>query len=121
MKIQSIDYEKLKELEESLWRSETRFDNEYMNRTLAPDFFEFGRSGRVYKREETLNGARPQTINAKFPLKNFSITLIDTNVALVTYISEVMYDELEVANRSSLWAKTTDGWQIRFHQGTPVK
>jgi hypothetical protein len=120
MEINKEDYEKLKELEESLWRAETRFDNEYMNKVLAPDFFEFGRSGRTYKREETLSGARPQTINIKFPLKNFSITLIDTNVALVTYISEVMYEEMEVANRSSIWLKTATGWQIKFHQGTPT-
>lgn len=120
MEINKDDFEKLKELEESLWRSETRFDQEYMDRVLAHDFFEFGRSGRRYKREETLSGARPQTINIKFPLKNFSITLIDTNVALVTYISEVMYEEMEVANRSSIWLKTPAGWQIKFHQGTPT-
>lgn len=120
MEISDIDFRKLKELEESLWKSETRFDIEYMNKTLAPDFFEFGRSGRTYKREDTLHGARPQVINAKFPLRNFNIILIDINVALITYISEVMYEELEVANRSSIWSKTTNGWQIRFHQGTPV-
>ena len=109
MEISKQDYEKLKELEESLWRAETRFDIEYMNKVLAPDFFEFGRSGRRYKREETLSGARPQAINIKFPLKNFEIALIETNVALVTYISEVMYEEMEVANRSSIWLKTATG------------
>jgi hypothetical protein len=55
MRVNDSDYEKLKQLEESLWRSETRFDNEYMNRTLAPDFFEFGRSGRAYTREENFH------------------------------------------------------------------
>lgn len=120
MEISKIDFEKLKELKESLWRSETRFGYKYMDKVLAPDFFEFGRSGRTYKREETLSGSRPQTINIKFPLKNFSITLIDTNVALVTYISEVMYEKMEVANRNSIWLKSTDGWKIKFHQGTPT-
>ena len=120
MEISKIDFEKLKELEESLWLSETRFDYEYMDKVLASDFFEFGRSGRTYKREETLSGSRPQTINIKFPLRNFSIALIDTNVALVTYISEVMYEEMEVANRSSIWLKNADGWKIKFHQGTPT-
>ena len=120
MELSKIDFEKLKELEESLWLSETRFDYEYMDKVLASDFFEFGRSGRTYKREETLSGSRPQTINIKFPLKNFSIALIDTNVALVTYISEVMYEKMEVANRSSIWLKNADGWKIKFHQGTPT-
>ena len=115
----AYDYEKLRELEESLWRIETRFNQEYMNKILASDFFEFGRSGRVYKREDTL-GASPEKIDIKFPLKNFKIHSIDTNVVLVTYISEVMYSELQIGNRSSIWSKTSEGWQLRFHQGTPI-
>ncbi len=47
-------------------------------------------------------------------------SLIDSNVALVTYISEVKYEQTEIANRSSLWTRTDGRWQIRFHQGTPV-
>ena len=29
-------------LEESMWREETRFDMEFMEKHLAKDFFEFG-------------------------------------------------------------------------------
>ncbi len=113
------DFNKLKELEESLWVSETRFSQEYMNRILSSDFFEFGLSGRIYNREETL--AIPlQEIKARLPLKDFSVHSVDTNVFLVTYISEVMYDKLQIGNRSSLWLKTPAGWRLRFHQGTPM-
>jgi hypothetical protein len=35
---------KLRDLEESLWRSETRHDPARMRRLLHPDFLEFGRS-----------------------------------------------------------------------------
>ncbi len=91
-----------------------------MERTLASDFFEFGRSGRTYKKEDTLFGSRPQVINAKLPLKNFHITVIDKDVVLITYISEVMYDKLEIANRSSIWSKIAGEWRMRFHQGTPT-
>lgn len=118
-----IDAEEIKELqtlEESLWIDETRFDNEYMEKILAPDFFEFGRSGRVYKREDTLAPGR-SAINAVLPLKNFKIHVISDDVVLVTYISEVQYEELEVGNRSSLWLRTAEGWKLKFHQGTPVK
>ncbi|OGM96838.1 MAG: hypothetical protein A2816_00480 [Candidatus Yanofskybacteria bacterium RIFCSPHIGHO2_01_FULL_39_44] len=120
MEINTIDYETLKNLEGSMWKPQTRFDKEYLEQTLAPDFFEFGRSGRIYTKEITMS-APMQEINAKFPLKDFQIKLIDENVALITYISEVQYEELEIANRSSIWSKTLDGWQMRFHQGTPVK
>jgi len=115
-----VMHEKLQKLEESLWIDETRFDPNYMEKILAPDFFEFGRSGRVYEREDTLAVGR-QSINAKLPLENFKITEVLEGVVLVTYISEVQYETLERANRSSLWVKSEDGWKLKFHQGTSVQ
>lgn len=108
----------LKKLEESLWREKTRFDQKYMDEIMMPDFFEFGRSGRTYTRKQILK-TPPGEINAKLPLRNFEVHPIDTNVFLVTYISEDAYDGIaENANRSSLWLKTPKGWKLRFHQGT---
>ncbi len=101
-----------------MWRTEIRFDPEYMERILAPDFFEFGRSGKRYSREEILSQPKEE-IRAKLPLKDFELHEIAPDIILVTYISEVTYDTLEVSNRSSLWAKTPAGWQLKFHQGTP--
>ena len=83
-----------------------------MNRLLSLDFFEFGLSGRIYHREETLS-IPLQEINARLPLKDFSVYVVDTNVFLVTYVSEVMYDKLEMGNRSSLWLKNTCGLEIK--------
>lgn len=119
-RISDRDVETLRKLEESLWVAETRFDRQYMERVLAPGFFEFGRSGRVYTREETLS-APGHEINARLPLRNFKVTYVSEGVALVTYISEVQYETLEVGNRSSLWVLTADGWQLKFHQGTRVE
>ena len=114
------DYELLKELEESLWRTERRFDRDYMDATLAPDFFEFGRSGRVYERNDTLN-VEGGTIHTRLPLPQFAVRLIAGDVALVTYVSEVTYgNTVERANRSSLWSRCPTGWRLRFHQGTPA-
>ena len=120
MQINNEDFEKLKQLEESLWIAETRFDKKYMDSILSPGFFEFGRSGKTYKREETLSAPFSE-INARLPLKDFKIHSITEEVVLVTYISEVQYDELEIGNRSSLWLKTPTGWQLQFHQGTVTK
>lgn len=121
MSILQEESDTLYKLEESLWIPETRFDNEYMNKVLADDFFEFGRSGKIYSKEETLS-ASMQDINITLPLKNFSIKFITDNVALVTYISEVLYEELEIGNRSSLWVKDdNNNWRLQFHQGTVVK
>jgi hypothetical protein len=114
------DLDELRKLEESLWISQTRFDQAYMEQILSPEFVEFGRSGKVYGREETLS-APYHDIRCTFPLKNFMPHRIEADVFLVTYVSESSRDgEVLVANRSSLWIKTPQGWQLRFHQGTPV-
>lgn len=117
--LSAIDTEELKNLEESLWKSETRFDLAYQEKVFAPDFFEFGRSGRTYTREQMIRSTS-SPIKANLPLKNFKITALDKNNVLVTYISEVQYEELEKANRCSVWSKTESGWKLRFHQGTPI-
>ena len=120
MKPNQENFDKLKELEESLWRSETRFNREYMDQILAPEFYEFGRSGKRYTREQILN-TPPGEIQIELPLIDFQVNMIDENVYLVTYISKVMYEELEVGNRSSIWSKTATGWKLWFHQGTPTQ
>lgn len=120
MSLSKSDSAKLKELEESLWRSETRFDLAHQEKIFAPDFFEFGRSGKTYTREQMLQ-TEQQPIRAKLPLQNFCIHPLDANNVLVTYVSEVhCAGKIENANRCSVWSKTSTGWQLRFHQGTPV-
>jgi hypothetical protein len=120
MTLTADEHDQLRRLEESLWRAETRFDRDHMNEVLAPDFFEFGRSGRVYWRQDTLD-VPAQPIGATLPLAKFAVRSIAADVALVTYVSEVTYGKLrEVANRSSLWSRQAGGWKIRFHQGTPA-
>ena len=52
MELSDLDRETLERLEEELWREETRFDMQRMEEVLAADFFEFGRSGRFYRRED---------------------------------------------------------------------
>lgn len=119
MEINKEDFEILKRLEEELWREETRFDKHRMNELIANDFFEFGRSGRVYQKQDTL-AIECQTIDAVFPLPEFHARLLDENTAQLTYNSAVTYNGVvEYARRSSIWSRTTNGWILRFHQGTP--
>ncbi len=120
MNVTSEEYQKLKFLEEGLWLTEYRFDKAWMEKVLAPDFFEYGMSSRVYQRQDTLD-VPSQEIASLIPLRNFEVRLIDKNVAQVTYISVVNYDGKEFeALRSSLWSRKGEGWELRFHQGTPL-
>lgn len=114
------DRRELELLEEGLWRAETRFERAWMERVLAPGFFEFGRSGRVYSREDTL-GIPARPIDARLPFKDFDVHLLSPDIAQVTYTSVETYEgEEQIANRSSLWSRTGDGWQLLFHQATAV-
>ncbi len=120
MEVGSQDARELELLEEGLWRAEVRFNPQRMEDILAPDFVEFGRSGRIYPRRDIIETpARP--IDARLPLKEFKARLLAPDLAQVTYVSAVTYEGAEeVANRSSIWSRTEDGWKLRFHQGTAI-
>jgi hypothetical protein len=60
------EIELLRELDEALWRDETRFNRQRRDELIAEDFCEFSRSGRVYRREDT-PGMRRQPIDAVLP------------------------------------------------------
>jgi hypothetical protein len=113
------DRAELTRLENALWREDTRFDLALQEQVFAPDCLEFGRSGRVYTREQMLVTERAR-IDAVLPLPDLAIRLLDENTAQVTYNSRVTYGGVvEHARRSSLWSRTAAGWVLRFHQGTP--
>ena len=109
----------LTHLEEGLWL-ETRFDREWMDRILHPDFTEVGMSGRTYSRNETLQ-TPPTKLEVGLPHDGYTLELIDEDVALVHYISHDVRDDVERrAHRTSIWVNTNEGWWLRFHQGTPL-
>jgi hypothetical protein len=113
------DYVLLTQLEEGMWQAITRFDMKFQEEAFASDFFEFGRSGRIYSREQAIHNT-PQSIHAELPLADFSIRPLDENTVQITYNSAVTYDAVvEYARRSSIWSRTHHGWVMRFHQGTP--
>lgn len=111
--------EELRRLEESLWITEMRFDLDYMEKVFTSDFFEFGRSGRLYTRKDCLGFERFE-IECKMPLEDFRVHALDNNSVFTTYTSEVQYNGLQRSFRSSIWIMTDEGWKLKFHQGTPV-
>jgi hypothetical protein len=108
----------LEQLETQLWQAETRFDMNFMKQVLAEDFFEFGMSGRIYRRHEILE-IPYQPIEAVMPLPGFRVCMLSNDTAHVTYRSIVKQaDGWTHANRSSIWSRSKTGWLLRFHQGT---
>lgn len=112
----------LTHLEDGLWMTEKRFDRMWMEKILHPDFAEVGMSGRTYDRTETIDARRPsQAYENTLPHENYSLELVDEDVAMVRYISRPKYGGVErPSHRSSIWVDTNEGWRLRFHQGTPL-
>jgi hypothetical protein len=96
--------------------SETR---ESLGALLAPDFREFGSSGRIYDSSTTLDaltpGGRPRIV-----LEDFKAAIVADGAVLVTYLSRNAPGPgwKPPALRSSLWIRRAERWQLLFHQGT---
>jgi hypothetical protein len=114
----------LQQLETELHQEVTRRNASRMEALLHPDFEEFGRSGRRYSRAEVLAEFTPA--GALLPAvvsQRFALRRLGEQVALLTYVSAHLDASGHACRhtlRSSLWVLTSDGWQIRFHQGTPT-
>lgn len=120
MSLSADDIAELTRLEEALWVGETRFRLDWMEGVLAADFFEFGRSGRVYSRAECLDIPAGEIV-IELPLPDLAIRQLSDDIAQVTYKSVMRAGgKTLTALRSSIWQRTDDGWQLKFHQGTPT-
>jgi len=114
-----MDITEIQTLEESLWLSDTRFDEAWLRVHIHPEFLEYGRSGRVYD-YDSLFPPTAEPIDCTLPLPNFVANQIDSHTVITHYDSHVRYgDTIEHAHRTSIWLNHSQGWQLRFHQGTP--
>ncbi|MDE2292797.1 MAG: nuclear transport factor 2 family protein [Elusimicrobia bacterium] len=115
----------LRSLETELHRESTRRNPGRMKQLLHPGFEEFGRSGRRFTLKDIMaESAAPNSRLPKVVARGFKLTRISTDSALLTYISaheDASGRRYRHTLRSSLWLRTTDGWRMRFHQGTPME
>jgi hypothetical protein len=81
---------------------------------IAPDFFEFGSSGRVWDARnvhEVLEVPRGDPVS----IEQFVVSHLGDSAVLATYRTVGP----RPASRSSIWVHREGRWLIRFHQGTP--
>ena len=81
---------------------------------LADEFREFGRSGRMYTKEEVLNALGSEHEQA-IVIEDFAAASLGDAAALATYRS---IHANCVARRSSVWVWRKGRWVMLFHQGT---
>ncbi len=116
-------FDTVKHLEVELHRPEIRSDAERVNTLLHKSFVECGRSGRIYKRNDILEELSGEDAGNSIWSQDFAAEEISDGVILLTYLSAHINSDQELSRytfRSSLWQRTPHGWQMRFHQGTPI-
>ena len=107
-------------LEAALLEPAVRRDREKVAALLAEDFLEFGSSGRVWTREQTLELLATEDYEPP-AMEDFQCRMLAWDVALVTYKTvriDAKTGERQCALRSSVWTRVNGGWRVRFHQGT---
>ncbi len=116
--IQDIIYE----LEQKLGRAVQRTDQNFLDKTIADSFIEFGSSGQIFTKADIITLLSTETIFTDYSLENFSLTKLSDDTVHVTYqIPSRTLGNGTVRKgslRSSIWSRAGDNWQLRFHQGT---
>ena len=102
-------------LEVQLMQPEFRRDRTQATGLLAPEFREFGSSGREWSRETILELLEEEPAYTPPAIKDFSVTMLSHEAALVTYRS--VRPHLATL-RSSIWVWRGERWVMLFHQGT---
>jgi hypothetical protein len=99
--------------------NDCRADASRFARLLAPDFHEFGTSGRELDYGTALRVVAEMASDGEpIEVRNMRGRLVADGVVLVKYTSERAGRR---SHRTSLWRRVDGGrWQIFHHQGTPA-
>jgi hypothetical protein len=108
--------EELIALETSLHRKSIRNNRSQLEVLLHEDFFEFGSSGKVWLRGETIEALTIEAQDAGITSTDYELHRLAADVAQLTYTSQGA--DGTKALRSSLWKLTHGQWRMIFHQGT---
>jgi len=94
--------------------------SEFVSEILAESFIEFGSAGQVFTKSEVVSKLRSE-VPVEVSANGFNVQLLSQDVALVTYRTRRYAAPADEVLRSSIWRQTEGaGWQLVFHQGTPI-
>ena len=114
--------ETLRELEGLLQSLGVRGSVERLAGLLADEYCEFGVSGTVWTRQSVITALQNEAFS-EHSISDFKLTLLASDVALVTYRAHRHANEYRPAAdslRSSIWKCDGARWKIVFHQGTAL-
>ena len=100
------------------------FDEASFDAAVAPDFEEIGASGHCYPRDQVrrvvlarIAGTRPDSLDPGWRIADAEVRTLGPGVAQVRY---TLHESHRITQRSTIYRWTPAGWQVVFHQGTPV-
>lgn len=109
----------IKKLEEELLTQSIRTDPQKLDVYLADDFLEFGTSGNIWTKQMVIEALKKESFR-EIGIKEFRLTLLADNIALVTYRAYRRQKDSADSLCCSIWKRFEGGWKIIFHQGTPL-
>ena len=114
----------LQSLESELHDPRVRCRRERLLTLLHPQFREFSRAGAEFSRAQIIEHLVSESDPAKVHAQEFASFELAPSVVLLTYKSAYISSSGRLerhANRSSIWRYEAQGWQMVFHQATPIE
>ena len=99
--------------------STVRSSTEQLGALLCDGFREFGTSGKICDRAETLMSVTNRTEVTDYDIDEYQIVQLGDDHILSTYkLSERRGEQLRLTLRSTVWKLVDTQWRMLFHQGT---
>lgn len=106
----------LRALEERLLDPAVRADPQQVRALLAPEFVEFGASGRVLDRDAIVALLASGGPQAQGQTRRFRVQNLGPGAALTTW--RIRRSDGSQTLRASVWQRRDGQWQLVFHQAT---
>ena len=110
----------LQQLEPLIYAANAGATRAHFEALLAPDFWEVGASGQRYEREfvlQTLAARQANPFEQVWSTTSHELKPLASDLYLYTY---TLIQPTRVSRRATLWRRVPQGWQMVYHQGTPV-
>jgi hypothetical protein len=105
--------------------AEKKKDTDFFKRTLTDDFLEVAADGKVYGRDDIMEGVRLADLQEYSPY-DIQVLVVNESAGIVTYdciVRMTLGDETvpRYQHISDLWIKQGDQWRLKFQQATPAQ
>ncbi len=114
--------ETIKRLEKSLHKPGFRKNPVKLNKIIADEFIEIGKSGKIWNKTAIIDALKNE-ISTEITMTDFVLSVLSENLVLVIYTAhQITKDGSSESNsmRSSIWKLFGNDWKMIFHQGTLI-